>query len=494
MSFVNGFSSNSNMARTENGARVHSTTGSSMLNLFARVGGLRNASENEIIRLYRDARNEDPRLADNLILYVRNIRDGGIGERRIAKILYRELAALDLQKVIRNFDTIVSAGRWDDLFVFIGTRIEGAVLDYIKEQFSKDIVDMASKKNISLLAKWMPSCNTSSAETRKLARKFYTYFGLTERKYRKTLSALRKYLDIVEKKMSAQDFGSIDYQAVPSVAMTRYRSAFGRQDFERFNAYINAVSGGVAKINSSVSYPYELIMPYIRQACSWGRDVSLDKVLEEQWKALPNYVSGNHNVIVLADVSGSMTSPNYLPMATSVSLGIYFAEHNTGAYKDLLMTFTNKPSLYKLNPNVSVASRVKEVMRHEGFNTNLDLAFERIYDIASREHDAPEALIVISDGEIDSYASRLRRDGSSYEDIVEKWQRKYASIGLKAPKLIMWNVASRGDHYVGKGDNGGIAYVSGSSAATFKELTTLITYDAMTAMREILSKPQFQWR
>lgn len=58
----------------------------------------------------------------------------------------------------------------------------------------------------------------------------------------------------------------------------------------------------------------------------------------------------------------------------------------------------------------------------------------------------------------------------------------------------MWNVASRGDHYVGKGDNGGIAYVSGSSAATFKELTTLITYDAMTAMREILSKPQFQWR
>lgn len=493
--FTDAFTSNSNVTRTENGARVHSTTGSAMLNLFARVGGLRNASADEIVRLYMDARNENPELADNLILYTRNIREGGIGERRIAKILLKKLAYLNPIKVIKNFDTIVSAGRWDDLFIFIGTGIESDALEFLKTQFGKDIVDMGAKRNISLLAKWLPSANTSSQETRRLARKVYTYFGLTERRYRKTLSAMRKYIDIVEKRMSAQDFGSIDYQAVPSVAMTRYRSAFGKHDFERFNAYINAVTSGEAKINSSVSYPYELIMPYIKQLNSWySRDLTVDRVLEEQWKALPNYVSGNHNAIVLADVSGSMTSPNYLPMATSVSLGIYFAQHNTGAYKDLFMTFTDTPSFYKLNPQATVASRVKEVMKHVGYNTNLDLAFQKIYEVASVEHDAPSALIVISDGEIDAYASRLRRSGSSFEDIVQKWQRKYASIGLEAPKLIMWNVASRGDRYIGTKENKGVAYISGSSAAAFKELTTLITYDAMTAMVEILSKPQFQWK
>lgn len=494
MSFTDGFRGNNNLTYTENGAVVKSTTGSALLNLFARVGGLRQAAESEITRLYLDARNEDKELADNLILYTRNIREGGIGERRIARILLKTIALKDPAKVRRNLDTIVSAGRWDDLFVFESTSIENDVLAFMKEQFRKDILDMGKGESISLLAKWLPSVNTSSKETRRLARKIYTYFGLSERTYRKTLSALRKYLDVVEKKMSARDFISIDYQAVPSVAMTRYRSAFGKHDFERFNAYLNAVTSGDAKINATVTYPYELAKSYVDAIAltGWyGRSrANLDPVLEAQWKALPNYVKGEHNAIVLTDVSGSMTG---LPMATSISLGIYFAERNTGAYKNLVMSFTDKPSLYTLNPNASLLSRVQEVASHEGFNTNLDLAFERIYDIAKREHDAPSALIVISDGEIDSYRRRLESCGSSFERIAEKWQAKYAEIGLKAPKLIMWNVASRGDRYIASKENRGVAYVSGSSAATFKELTTLISQDAMTAMKEILSRPQFSW-
>lgn len=493
MSFTDGFRGNSNLTRTENGATVKSTTGSALLNLFARVGGLRQASESEINRLYLDARNEDKELADNLILYTRNIREGGIGERRIARILLKTIALKDPAKVRRNLDTIVSAGRWDDLFVFEGTSVENDALEFMKEQFRKDVLDMGKGETISLLAKWLPSANTSSKETRRLARKVYTYFGLSERTYRKTLSALRKYLDVVEKKMSAQDFTTIDYKAVPSVAMTRYRSAFGKHDFERFNAYINAVTSGETKINASVTYPYELAKPYVDAVTGWysRSRANLDPVLEAQWKALPNYVKGEHNAIVLADVSGSMTG---LPMATSISLGIYFAERNTGAYKNLVMSFTNKPSLYTLNPSDSLLSRVQQVASHEGLNTNLDLAFERIYDIAKREHDAPSALIVISDGEIDSYRRRLESQGSSFEGIAEKWQAKYASIGLKAPKLIMWNVASRGDRYIASKENRGAAYVSGSSAATFKELTTLISQDAMTAMKEILSRPAFQWK
>lgn len=493
MSFTDGFRGNSNLTRTENGAVVKSTTGSALLNLFARVGGLRQASESEINRLYLDARNEDKELADNLILYTRNIRDGGIGERRIARILLKTIALKDPAKVRRNLDTIVSAGRWDDLFIFEGTSVETDVLEFMKEQFRKDINGVSKKENISLLAKWLPSANTSSKETRRLARKVYTYFGLSERTYRKTLSALRKYLDVVEKKMSAQEFSAIDYQAVPSVAMTRYRSAFGKHDYERFNAYINAVTSGDAKINASVSYPYDLVKTYV-DACGWcwcRRSLQVDPVLEAQWKALPQYVKGEHNAIVLADVSGSMSG---LPMATSVSLGIYFAERNKGAYANLVMSFTDKPTLYELDPKATLASRVEQVMSHEGFNTNLDLAFQCIYDIAKREHDAPSALIVISDGEIDCYAQRLRRAGSSFESIAEKWQAKYAEIGLKAPKLIMWNVASRGDHFIDGKENRGVAYVSGSSAATFKELTTLISQDAMTAMKEILSRPAFQWK
>lgn len=490
--FSNAFRNQTNVTRTENGAFAYSTTGNACLNLFARIGGMRSASDSELVRLYRDARLTDETLADNMILYARNIREGGIGERRIARVLLKELVSLNPQKIERNFDTIVSAGRWDDLFVLMGTSLESKVLAYIKCQFRKDIVDMKAEKPISLLAKWLPSANTSSQETCRLARKVYTYLGLSERTYRKTLSALRKYLDIVEKKMSAQDFGSIDYQAVPSVAMTRYRSAFGRRDFERFDKYINAVTKGQAKINANTSYPYDLIMPYVNKAgCGWfsPNKVDVDKVLEAQWNALPNYVEGNHNVIVMSDVSGSMFCEGNRPIAASVSLGIYFAERNKGAYENMYLTFTDRPQLFELDPNTTVASRVNTVLQNCGYNTNLDGAFDAIYRTAVRAGEAPEALVIISDGEIDNFARR-----NDCESIVAKWQKTYAQSGLIAPKLIMWNVCSRGDRFLDKKGNPGIAYVSGCSASTFKELTTLITMDAVTAMTEILTKPQFSWK
>ena len=489
--FANSFRNQTNVTYTENGAKVYSTTGNPVLNLFARIGGMRKATESELNRMYLDARNSDKELADNMILYARNIREGGIGERRIARTLLKTLALKDPAKVSRNLDTIVSAGRWDDLFVLEGTSVETEALEFMKNQFTKDIKDMAKNESISLLAKWLPSPNTSSKETRRLARKVYTYFGITERTYRKTLAALRKYLDVVEKKMSSNQFGAIDYQAVPSVAMTRYRSAFGRHDYERFDKFINAVTKGEAKINASVSYPYDLIMPYINQTSSWYSryNIKVDKVLEAQWKALPDYVEGEHNVIVMSDVSGSMYCEGNKPIATSVSLGIYFAEHNSGPYKNLFLTFTDRPSLYELDPTETVASRVDEVMKHVGYNTNLDGAFDAIYRTAVQAGEAPEALVIISDGEIDAFASRGQVDS-----IVEKWQKTYAKAGLVAPKLIMWNVCSRGNRFISKCGNPGIAYVSGSSAATFKELTTLITMDSVEAMTKILTRPQFCWK
>lgn len=343
---------------------------------------------------------------------------------------------------------------------------------------------MAAKKPITLLAKWLPSPNASSAQTRARAKKFYKAFGINEKKYRKTLSAMREYLDVVEKKMSKNQWSAINYDSVPSVASTRYRNAFRENDNYRYNQYIEAVNQGKAKINASVTYPYELIRPYIMER--WNRKV--DGTLEAQWKNLPNYVSEGKNAIVLADVSGSMNCDNYRPMATSVSLGIYFAEHNVGPYANLLMTFTDQPRLYELNPKTTVFSRTNEVMRRVGYNTNLDSALAEIYKVAVEANEAPDALIVISDGEIDSYKYR------NSDDIVTKWARKYEAVGLRVPKLILWNVESRGNRFLAKSNNPNVAFISGSSASTFKELSALIENDPIGAMTEILSRPAFQWK
>ena len=149
MNFVNGFKANANLTTTENGALVHTTTGNAVLDFFARVGGLRGASDTEISNLYINARSEDKELADNVILYARNIREGGIGERNVGRVLLKTLAIKDPAKIRRNFDTIVAAGRYDDLFAFEGTPVEKDAFDFMKDQFRKDILDMKANKPIS---------------------------------------------------------------------------------------------------------------------------------------------------------------------------------------------------------------------------------------------------------------------------------------------------------------------------------------------------------
>ncbi len=88
--------------------------------------------------------------------------------------------------------------------------------------------------SISLLAKWMPSINASSLETKKIAKKIIKELGITEKEYRQMLTALRTEIDVVEKKMSRKEFDKINYNTVPSRAMMNYRNAFRKRDTERF--------------------------------------------------------------------------------------------------------------------------------------------------------------------------------------------------------------------------------------------------------------------
>lgn len=481
MSFVNGFKNMSNFTESENGGKMVKSTDSDLLNLFAIIGGLRNRSYDDIVNLWLAARKENSRLADNLILYAGSIRDG-LGERRIRRILLKELTKLEPEKVKRNLDKIIDVGRWDDIYCFIDTSIWNDVIKFVEEQLRKDIKGMKNNEPISLLSKWLKSSNTSSKESRELAKKTYEGLGISERTYRKTLSALRKYIDVVERKMSAGKWDEINFEAVPSVAMNRYINTYNKRCGERFQEYKEKLCAGEAKVNASVLYPYDIVLKYLN-------DNYLDSVDEAQWQALPNYIDESHEVVVLADVSGSMTWDKNRPLATSIGLATYFAQRNKGAYHNMYLTFTDIPHFITIKDGM----RLKDILwkvRQEGmgYSTNLDLAMKAIYDVAAQEKDVPKALIVISDSEIDPWYS------NNYCDtIASKWEKKYEEIGLQAPKLILWNVESRKTHYLAsKNDN--VGFISGYGLAPFKSLTSLIEKSAYEAMVEILSKPEFSWK
>lgn len=459
---------------TENGQMAYNTTNSNLLDLFGTIGALRTRDKAEIEDKFARAFAEDALLATKMLFYAGDIRGLGLGERRTFRICLKWLAMNYPDIVRKNITAIPMFNRWDSIFELVGTPCEEDMWRVIDKQLQKDVSQASAGESCSLLAKWMPSENASSKATKALALKAIKALGITPREYRKVLSNLRRYIDVTEIKMSQNEWNSINYEAVPSVAMKNYQKAFARRDALRYQEYLASVNKGEKKINSSTLYPYNLVEQYLNY-CNGG------PATEAQWKALPNYVSGENNVLVMADVSGSMYGR---PMATSIGLAIYFAERNKGAYHNLYMTFTDQPRFVSIKEGATLRENVRFVERAGvGYNTNLEAAFNEILKMAVqnslRNEELPKALLIVSDMEIDNVVSR---EGLDFVEIMKK---RFAQHGYKMPKLIMWNVDSRQDTFLTQGDD--VLQVSGQSTNTFKSVLSSINCSAYELMLKVLN-------
>jgi hypothetical protein len=459
---------------TENGQMAYNTTNSNLLDLFGTIGALRTRDKAEIEDKFARAFAEDALLATKMLFYAGDIRGLGLGERRTFRICLKWLAMNYPDIVKKNITAIPMFNRWDSIFELVGTPCEEDMWRVIGKQLQKDVSQALAGESCSLLAKWMPSENASSKATKALALKAIKALRITPRVYRKVLSNLRGYIDVTETKMSQNEWNSINYEAVPSVAMKNYQKAFARRDALRYQEYLASVNKGEKKINSSTLYPYDLVEQYLNYRNG-------GPATEAQWKALPNYVSGENNVLVMADVSGSMCGR---PMATSVGLAIYFAERNKGAYHNLYMTFTDQPRFVSIKEGATLRENVRFVEQAGiGYNTNLEAAFNEILKMAVqnslRNEELPKALLIVSDMEIDYVVSR---DGLDFVEIMKK---RFAQHGYKMPKLIMWNVDSRQDTFLTQGDD--VLQVSGQSTNTFKSVLSSINCSAYELMLKVLN-------
>ena len=493
MNFAETAKNVSHIKQTENGAMAYNTTTNALLDLFAQIGALRPRSEGEIKMKYADAYAVNPELATKMLFYAGNVR-GGLGERRTFRACLHWLAINHPNVVRDNLINIPHFNRWDSLFTLVGTTVEADMWQYITDQLNLDLNAVLGEKKggkhvgISLLAKWMPTETAHKAEIRALAKTAMRKLGITPRQYRKMLSALRAHLKVVESLMSAGKWDEVEYPAVPSYAMKNYRKAFGAHDGARFGEYIASLNKGEAKVNASTLFPYDLVHEYMNRGYCYGRGGSTpDPIIEAQWKALPNYVPENSNILVMADVSGSMGGR---PMETSIGLATYFAQHATSDYHGLYMTFTDKPHFIDISDKTSLVACVDYVMRKDvGYSTNLDAAFQYVLNHALEHHitneDMPKALVVISDMEIDPYF-RGRRN----LDFVAKWKAEFAKFGYSCPVLVMWNVEARNDTFLSQSND--VLLVSGQSASTFYNLCSALGgKTAWDFMCEVLNDPMY---
>ena len=453
------------LAYTDNGALAYETSGSSLTDFDFNTSSYRHADAENIVKDFEKIFYSDKDLAMRYIFYVGDIREGK-GERHIFNEVMANLASTnpDLAKAVIGL--IPEYGRWDEVVNLIDTPIKSDVINLIKTQLESDIAASSENKEISLLAKWLPSINATKKDTIRKANIISKELGMDKKTYRKTLSMLRDKLNIIEKALAEKNVEKlVEMQEVLSSKQNyKYKNALMRLMPEERKLYFEKVLRGEAKFNADVLEPYEVYFRYRNEIGSrWSYSPSAlksaDISYETMWKMLPNKVVPENEVLVIRDGSGSMTSSipgtnNGQILDVASALTVYFSEHSEGGFKNKFITFSSKPELVDLSGCKSLFDKIKLLDTYDDCtNTNLEKTFDLILETAKRNHmtqdQLPKNLLIVSDMQFDmatnhrSYWDRHGNDDGWNETLFDSIRKKYEAAGYEIPRLIFWNVAAQ---------------------------------------------------
>lgn len=430
------------MTETTNGMPARVSSANHCVDLFYSAGASRGK---DIIPAFVGALVEDETLAARIALWLRDVR-GGAGERQLFRDILNYLEIVKPELATKLMLRVPELGRWDDLLVFKTPKLKLAAYQLIAE---------ALAAGNGLAAKWMPRKGPESTTLRK-------FLNLTPRNYRKLLVNLTK---VVETAMCAKQWNSIEFSHVPSQAHAKYKRAFNRNS-STYAQYVQKLvnKDPSVKINASAIYPYEVLKD------SWQgclTDVEHNAIVA-QWDALPNYL-GDRKVLPMVDVSGSMetsagkdTSVTCLEVA--VSLGLYCAKKNTGAFKDVFLSFSENPVIEVLTGDVLHAARQMS-NSNWGMSTDISKAFKKVLELAVARNvpseEMPEFVLIFSDMQFNQCVT------SSSDTALDMIARKYAQAGYEMPKVVFWNLHSY-DNVPVRYDEKHTALVSGFSPSIMK--------------------------
>jgi hypothetical protein len=457
-------------ARTANGAISNQSTLNPLLDFFSNAGAMRGR-ERDAVRLFQNAFDADATLAIRALFYLRDVR-GGQGERSVFRAVLNTLDKDVLNEIAKY---IPEYGRWDE----VPFNESGLIL--IRNQLQDDLDMLAQNKPVSLLAKWLPSENTSSKATQAKAKELSKALGYKPSQYRKTLSALRKHITLLEQSMSQREWAEIQYDKLPTQAHRKHVKAFKRHSPEKYEAYLGAVEKGEAKINSGTAFTYELY-----NMVNEGNA----RTANAMWDALPDWTNGT-NALVLPDVSGSMGMgrSDVRPISVSVSLAVYFAERNKGLFKDYFLEFSSEARLHKLS-GTTLEAKLNSVQRSTNWmgSTNLQSAFDAILNAAvlarAEQAEMPKVLYIISDMQFNQATTNNR------ETNLEVAQRKFEEAGYELPHIVFWNVNATGNEAPATMYDNKVTLISGSNQSTFQYAVAGKT--PMESMLDILNSDRYK--
>ena len=460
---------------TLNDATAYRTSGSTLVDLNFSVSSLRQAAVDfygkskhnryfysanstmdavEALRLFITSYEEDPLYTMKWLMYARHIKIG-LGERDVFRMMLTKIGDLHPEMALQFIigTELWSYGRWDDVlrifFDTTSTILHDGLGELIANQFRRDVMGCGLGDSISLLAKWMPSNNTSSKQKRSEAVILQSLLHLSAREYRKILSKLREYLSVVDRQASLNQWNNINYNHVPSKANLKYRSAFLKHDEERRKAYLTSLQKGddAVKINANSMFLYDIVQAYVEKRGYWGEILKpYDETLEQLWSA-QEAPKDYEDILIIRDGSASMCqhltgNSSVTALSVADSIALYCSQHNNNkSFKNRFITFSNRPQMVDISMCQTLRDKLRCLHRFDDYsNTDIEATFDLILDTAVKNHlrqdELPSSCLIISDMQFDQ-ATQHKYNTT----VIESCRRKFEALGYTMPRLIFWNVS-----------------------------------------------------
>lgn len=443
---------------TENGDKAYKTTGDNLTDLLFMTPYFEKHLDEATI-----GTSEKEKL---FAMYVRDPRFG-LGRRDLGRRLMYQAKV--------PFYDIVLAGRYDDLW-HIPTDEN---INYLRTKLIE---------NDELAKKWSPRL---TGKDKRIAKALCKMWGISEKEYRqliKTDSTTEYKLSYAVPKSDVNPLmklfhegnyehplvDKIDFEKVPSLAMTKYIHAFStREDTkERFEAYINAVKENKAKVNVTTANVHDAFKTTMKQTNNGIEDkteVISKKIIENETLGV------EMDAICILDTSGSMYSGWGLDFTNMNDIGVKamsvahaIATHSTYAPNQLI-SFSSQPRLMTIKGD-TLKEQYKSMYTGDCSNTD----FGKVMKLLQGLNKYPEYLIVLSDMEFDE---------GSYQSKKET-MKLFKENGAET-KIVWWNFNDR-NKTAPEFDEYGNIYLSGYNIQMLKLLEN--KFDMTTYIDKILEK------
>ena len=488
-----------NVCTTENGAVTYKSTGSVMIDQFAKAGSYIGRPVDDVFADQKALWEEDPLSALRFPFYLRMItrktrldaksetekvqRGQGNRDEAFKRLLW--IAREHSEDFYRNIWMLPIVGSWKDLWSLmvldmdITTRaIDRRIIYYMIAH------GLTGKSTGDLCRKYMPrikslrKCVTQRAKYLNLcAVEFARMYAMTAREYNKVKTEGKAH--DFQKLMCARQYDKIDWGKIPGKALMLITSGKFIESHNLFDSYKEWVlRQPVVKFNG---YPFELAA-VVRKArmknkghvpfvVSHTVDAQFNQLLETAEK------DGKitENVLCALDTSGSMNTEikglNGITCSdVANSLAVFFAKLNKGEFHDKVMMFDDTSYPYTIVGD-GYSEIVERFPRVPCGGTNFQSIVDELVKIRVANpsiplDEYPTTILVVSDMQFNAYGEKTNLEAS-----IEKLSEVFPSEYVDRVKWVWWDCTGRHtDVQDDKPDDGRSFFFSGFDGAAISLL------------------------